>query len=412
MWWSTTNVSWMMPLYISWCRFPEVHYALLILPSIGQQWCHLMDLHRSQLMRVCIGWNFLPLANVSCTKSRCFSLHCLKMDDANLSQPIQTRYKWHVQELVDHAFQCQTLLSKCAYAKKYLCMPWLMLVALSTEALAYGSFHWLTLISPRWCTNATGYVLMPWKMLHVVVTSLPKSVKTKLVEWRPSLILPITVKNILVDAWCFTTMSPNRCIHATDDVCKTLLMLPAIDWCHLTDACRSWTMSLSRYSHAIGDAYIPWLLLLFVTWCRFVDVCRPQLMSSCRCAHTIVKVTSWGGHDMMMHGGLSWCCMSLANITSHMRTCHIREWIPWLILYATSQFCFQDTDTPYCAYRSWLKLHVIGQRLLEVAHTSCKMHLVLGWCTLLFADISRPMSARYKWCWQSISDVIIPTYDI
>lgn len=52
-----------------------------------------------------------------------------------------------------------------------------------------------------------------------------------------------------------------------------------------------------------------------------------------------------------IRGGLGICCLSKANVTCHMRTCHIRAYRTWMIPHSICQHCLGDTHIP------WLFLH-------------------------------------------------------
>ena len=85
---------------------------------------------RHRLMRASYRRYYIPLANYASSKITRLSLHCLTMDDAKFSKPIQTRHERCMKDLLDLPFHCQTLLSTCAHTMSDVCWPWMILVSI------------------------------------------------------------------------------------------------------------------------------------------------------------------------------------------------------------------------------------------------------------------------------------------
>lgn len=107
---------------------------------------------------------YILLANYSCSKSTRLSLHCLTMDDAKFSQPIQTPHDRCMQDLLELPFRCQTLLSTCAHTMSDVCWPLMIFVAIDRFFLleAYKPLLMIPAIGRYHCHQE--YKHTPWAM--------------------------------------------------------------------------------------------------------------------------------------------------------------------------------------------------------------------------------------------------------
>lgn len=153
---------------LAWC----LH---LLMPSIVQCRCFLVDVRMPQLMLVGLGWCNLRLSNVARLKCTNLGWCCLMLNDAYVTQPMHTRHARCKQASVDVAFHWPTLLARCAHAMFDAWRPWLMQPTVDWHCLTY--------------------------------------------------------------ACRLQSMLPSRYVHAMDNVCKPLSTLFSIGRCRLDDAC-------------------------------------------------------------------------------------------------------------------------------------------------------------------------------
>lgn len=116
---------------------------------------------------------------------------------------------------------------------------------------------------------------------------------------------------------------------------------------------------ISCWSLSLVIVFLP--MCTGLRWCRLAHALKPLL-----------KLHSWCAHDTTDACRLSWCCMSLADVTFHIHTCYDCAFmLGWCQILLADVSCKISTF-PVRAFKNWLQPHAIGILHYEV----CTTHVI------------------------------------
>ena len=100
----------------------------------------------------------------------------------------------------------------------------------------------------------------------------------------------------------------------------------------------------------------------------------------------------------LMHEGLGWCSMSLADVSYKMHTFYARECRSFLILYVIGRRRFLDMIIP----RLWI--HVLDEAACNWPDVACMMHTCHVRCVHVMADVGCFWATSTDQCVESMDD--------
>lgn len=226
-----------------------------------------------------------------------------------------------------------------------------------------------------------------------------------------------------VHAWCRLTdagrlrlMSPRWCAYATSDVCKPLLMMPAIGRCCLVYMHKPRSMPLIQWSQArfyefmpcywcvsVSDEYrpspsqwthdrivvcMPWMMLHVICWCHLADAhrSRSRMKALVSVASCWPKWLSTYTHSTFVLASLSRSHMPLADISFDMRTCHVG--------------CMHALADGACHWP------IFAYRSMQATDNACSPHPIsTGYCVQATDDAGRIRLMLVDWFVQATNNV-------